>query len=149
MRIALIITTALLDQISKYLVLQSAVSQAPVRITPFMDFVLIWNEGISYGLLGAVQPSVLVVVSVLVCLLLGYFMTKSHSKLYAYGLAVIIGGAVGNIIDRLWHGAVVDFISLFVLDYRWYVFNVADVFITIGILMILADAIAEFRGRKQ
>ena len=110
-------------------------NKGKVFITPFMDFVLVYNHGISYGLFGGggeIQRVVLIVLSLLIIAYLIYWIRESNSNFISFGICLIIGGALGNMIDRILYGKVIDFISLHVFDYYWYVFNIADIAIVSG-----------------
>ncbi|MGC6512724.1 MAG: signal peptidase II [Parvibaculales bacterium] len=133
----------LLDQLSKWLILFSPAAKSRVPITGFLDFVLIWNTGISYGIFsgnGSIGQLVMVGVTLLICLFFIWMLGEAKTKAGAFGTALIIGGAFGNVIDRIVHGAVVDFISLHYRDYYWYVFNLADIWITLGCILVLIDS---------
>ena len=115
-------------------------NKGKVFITPFMDFVLVYNPGISYGLLGGggeIQRVVLIVLSLLIIAYLIYWIRESNSNFISFGICLIIGGALGHMIDRILYGKVIDFISLHVFDYYWYVFNIADIAIVSGGISVL------------
>ena len=115
-------------------------NKGKVFITPFMDFVLVYNPGISYGLFGGggeIQRVVLIVLSLLIIAYLIYWIRESNSNFISFGICLIIGGALGNMIDRILYGKVIDFISLHVFDYYWYVFNIADIAIVSGGISVL------------
>ena len=115
-------------------------NKGKVFITPFMDFVLVYNPGISYGLFGSggeIQRVVLIVLSLLIIAYLIYWIRESNSNFISFGICLIIGGALGNMIDRILYGKVIDFISLHVFDYYWYVFNIADIAIVSGGISVL------------
>ena len=138
----------LLDFSSKYLLINyyDLGLKGRVYITPFLDFILVLNPGISFGILSNgddIQRWILSILSILVIFYLYYWSTKSSSKLTIISLFVMIGGAIGNVFDRLVYGKVIDFISLHVFDYYWYVFNIADIAIVLGGLMVLADLTRE------
>lgn len=121
-----------------------------VAVTPFFDLVLAWNTGISYGWFqntSALGQGILLVVKALAVLLLALWMARSQTRLAVIGLGLIIGGAIGNAIDRLAYGAVVDFALLHAeisgKTYNWYVFNLADAAIVAGVAALLYDS---FRG---
>ncbi|QND74951.1 signal peptidase II [Tardiphaga robiniae] len=118
-----------------------------VRITPFFDLVLAWNTGISYGWFSDSGPTgqvVLVAIKAIAVVALAVWMAKSETRLATIGLGLIIGGAIGNAIDRFAYGAVVDFALLHVeiagKTYNWYVFNLADVAIVAGVAALLYDS---------
>lgn len=119
-----------------------------VALTPFFDLVLAWNTGISYGWFsgsGATGQAVLIAVKVVAVIALAVWMVRAGSLLATIALGLIIGGALGNAIDRLVWGAVVDFALLHVeiagRTYNWYVFNVADVAIVAGVILLLYDSV--------
>jgi len=121
-----------------------------VAVTPFFDLVLAWNTGISYGLFqqdGPIGAAVLLGFKVVAVIALAIWMARSTTLLATVGLGLIIGGAIGNAIDRAAYGAVVDF-ALFHIQWggktlNWYVFNLADAAIVVGVAALLYDS---FRG---
>ena len=138
-----------LDQASKLWLLRvyDIVHNGAVRVTPFFDLVLAWNTGISYGWFrdeGAAGQAILLAVKAVAVVVLAIWMARSHSRLATFALGLIIGGAIGNAIDRLAYGAVVDF-ALFHVQiggkpFNWYVFNLADVAIVAGVAGLLYDS---------
>jgi signal peptidase II len=143
------VATLIIDQASKAWLLHvfDIAHRGTVRVTPFFDLVLAWNIGISFGLLqndSQAAQFALMTVKVLAVIALGIWMTRSQTRMAAVALGLIIGGAVGNGIDRLVYGAVVDF-ALFHLQlrentYDWYVFNLADAAIVAGVIALLYDS---------
>lgn len=141
-----------LDQISKYWLINiyNIAEKGIVKVTPFLDLVMVWNKGISYGLFK--QDSfegriVLVMFAIMAIIALTYWLARTFSILPAIALGLIIGGAIGNAIDRLAYGAVADFLSLHAFGHYWYVFNVADMAIVAGVIGLLYDTI--FPSRKN
>ena len=138
-----------LDQASKLWLLRvyDIVHNGAVKVTPFFDLVLAWNTGISYGWFqdeGATGQLILLVVKAVAVVVLAIWMARSRSRLATFALGLIIGGAIGNAIDRLAYGAVVDF-ALFHVQiggkaFNWYVFNLADVAIVAGVAGLLYDS---------
>ena len=131
-----------LDFSSKFLVINyfDLAAKGRVYLTPFLDFILVMNSGISYGLFsggGNFQRWLLVIVSILIILYLYYWAKNSKSNLIKFSLYIMVGGALGNVFDRIVYGEVIDFISLHVFNYYWYVFNIADVAIVLSGLLIL------------
>ncbi|WP_196259500.1 signal peptidase II [Pelagibacterium limicola] len=112
-----------------------------VNIAPFFDYVLVWNTGISYGMLGGLTPEMLLAVMGVAVLALAYWWWKDDSLLTRLGIALAIGGAVSNAIDRVVYGAVADFFHLFWGNFSWYVFNIADVAITFGVILLIYDVL--------
>jgi signal peptidase II len=146
----------LLDQASKlYLLFVIDLADHPLRLGPFFDFVLTRNTGISYGLFqteGAVGQAVLLAIKALAVVLLWVWLTRSHNRLTALALGLIIGGAVGNAIDRLAYGWVADFVFFHINTatwrFDWYVFNLADVAIVAGVIGLLYESLVGDRAAK-
>jgi signal peptidase II len=139
----------LLDQASKLWLLRvfDIGHRGAVRVTPFFDLVLAWNPGISFGWFqndSPVAQIILMVIKAVAVIVLAIWMARSRTLIATVGLGLIIGGAIGNAIDRFAYGAVVDF-ALFHLQiggntYNWYVFNLADVAIVAGVAVLLYDS---------
>ncbi len=113
-------------------------------ITPFLDLVLRWNRGISFSLFTqdtAIGRAVLLAVTLGAIALLGWWLAASRSWLSACGLGAIIGGALGNALDRLTHGAVVDYLDLHMFGLRFFVFNLADAAINVGVALLVIDLV--------
>jgi signal peptidase II len=139
-----------LDQASKLYLLQvfDLAGKGAVKIAPFVDFVLTWNTGISYGWFqqeGPFGQGALLTLKVVAVALLWIWLTRAGSRLSAVSLGLIIGGALGNGIDRLIYGAVADFVLLHVETatwrFNWYVFNLADVAIVAGVACLLYESL--------
>ncbi|GAA0778865.1 signal peptidase II [Roseibium denhamense] len=118
----------------------------PVELLPVLDLVLVWNYGISYGLFQ--QDSdlgrwLLAGFTVAATIALWIWSTRATSRILALALALVIGGAIGNGIDRIVYGAVVDFVHFHVGTFSWYVFNLADVWIVAGVIGLLYDSFTE------
>jgi signal peptidase II len=138
------------DQATKHLVLYGlnfiayAEGTRRIEVLPFFDLVLVWNRGISYGLLQAgsdFERWLLVLVSVGLTLVLAWWRTQVTEPRLALAIAMIIGGALGNLVDRVVYGAVADFVLLHAFGYNWYVFNVADTAIVLGVALMAWDVI--------
>lgn len=110
-----------------------------VRVTDFFDYVLVWNTGVSYGLLGDLPVWALGAIAVVAMLALGVWWWRTHDMLVRIGLAICIGGALSNALDRLLYGAVADFFHFHWQDWSFYIFNVADMAITLGVLLLVLD----------
>jgi signal peptidase II len=149
--LAIAATTLVADQATKFWVLYG-LKLAPgvgLAVAPFLDLVLTYNRGISYGLIpqdSEFGRGLLVLIGFAAALLFGFWLARTGSRLVAAALGLLIGGAVGNAIDRALYGAVVDFISLHAMGWRWYVFNLADSAIVAGVVGLLYDAL--FRATK-
>jgi signal peptidase II len=141
--------TVVLDQASKFWLVRvfDIAQRGTVKLTPFFDLVLAWNQGISFGWFqndGPTAQIVLMAIKVVAVVVLGIWMARSRTLLATLALGLIIGGAVGNGIDRLAYGAVVDFALFHVRigenTFNWYVFNLADVAIVAGVAALLYDS---------
>ena len=126
-----------------------------VRIMPGVDLVLTWNTGISYGLFpqdGDVGRWILIAIKAVAVVLLTIWLSRTRSRLTALALGLIIGGAVGNGIDRLTFGAVADFVLFYIKTasarHDWYVFNLADAAIVAGVIGLLYESIVGERAAK-
>jgi len=140
---ALIIFLA--DQASKFYALGvlDLEFSGPVSISPFIDFVLVWNRGISYGLFqqnADIGRYLLVALSFGATIGFGLWLWHIQRVLPAVAIGLIAGGAIGNGLDRLFRGAVVDFILLHWHEWQWYVFNIADAAIVAGVALLLYDS---------
>ncbi len=139
-----------IDQTTKWAVVHflALPTGKPHAILPFMDFTLIWNYGISYGWFatsGGGGQWLLITLTLAICGFLLWILKATDTRLGQCGYGLIIGGALGNLVDRLVYGAVVDFISLHAAGFYWYVFNVADIWISFGLIALAIDA---WRSRK-
>ena len=134
-----------LDQLTKWAALDLLdLPTRPIMVTPFFNLVMVWNRGVSFGMLdgiGELTPWVLSGLSLGVVIGLLFWLKQSAHPLIAVGLGMVIGGAFGNVIDRLRYGAVVDFLDLHVAGYHWPAFNVADAGICVGAGLILVDGL--------
>ncbi len=144
--------TAAVDQIHKAWMIGvlQATEGARITLTPFFDLVLAWNKGISYGLLkqdGGAGRWALVAFSIAAALGLIYWLAHLQTRLAALSVGLIAGGAVGNAIDRVRYGAVADFFSFHVSGFHWYIFNLADVAISLGVAGLLYDSLKS--GHKR
>jgi len=133
----LIIVTAVivLDQITKYLVSTSISPFDSIEILPFLHIVNIQNTGAAFGMFKNLGSNVFIGVSVVAMIFIIWLLVKSTYS--QFGLSLLLGGAIGNLIDRILFGKVVDFIDVSVGKYHWPAFNVADSCLTIGIALIL------------
>ena len=118
-----------------------------IEVTPFMNFLLAWNSGVSFGLFQGQAPWVMIAATAAITIGFLIWMWRTRDRLLGIALALVIGGSVGNLVDRLRHGAVTDFIDMHVAGYHWPVFNIADSAITIGAVLLLIDSL--FGGKKS
>lgn len=148
----LALSVLLLDQASKWLVLQTLDPYRPVTVTPFFNLVLVWNKGVSFGMLagaGHASPWLLSALAAAIGALLVVWLIREPRPLTRLALWLVLAGAVGNLIDRVRFGAVVDFLDFHALGYHWPAFNVADSAIVLGAGAILADSLFVGAGRTH
>lgn len=122
----------------------------PIRLAPFLDLIVVWNRGISYGLFqqhSELGRWALTAVALAASVGLGIWMARAEGRLLAASLGLVIGGALGNAVDRVAYGAVFDFIHFHVGSWSWYVFNVADAAIVAGVVGLLYDSLVLERRR--
>lgn len=148
--------SAAVDQALKlWLLFGLDLGHRPIGLGPFIDLLLVWNTGISYGLFPQEGPFgqwALLAIKVVAVILLGIWLTRAQSRLTALALGLIIGGAIGNGIDRLHFPGVMDFVLFHITTatwtFRWYVFNLADVAIVAGVVGLLYEAVVPARAAK-
>lgn len=131
------------DQASKLWVLYGLdLAAGPRRVLPGFELALVWNRGISYGLFqqSGIGRWLLVAFTFAAVVGLGIWLWRARSLRLQLALAILVGGALGNLADRIAYGAVVDFVHLYWRDFSWYVFNVSDSAIVIGVLLLLVDS---------
>lgn len=134
------------DQASKAWILDGVdlPSLGSVAVLPFLNFTMVWNKGVTFGLLGGLGAAaawVLSGVAVLVVVALFVWLRRAENRMVAVALGAIAGGAVGNVIDRVRFGAVVDFLHAHAFGMSWYVFNVADAAIVCGVAALVLDSL--------
>ena len=144
----IILSICLFDQITKKLIIgYFDTNNSIIFLTSFLNFDLIWNDGIAFGLLGfdnqSSYNSVTFIIG-LVILIVFYFIIISENHM-SYFYSMVAGGALGNFIDRIRFSAVPDFIDFHIGDYHWFVFNIADIFISLGVFCLI---IAEIFYKK-
>jgi len=131
----------LFDRVSKFFIIKLAdpLGELNISITSFLNFNLIWNEGIAFGLFSFDQKvyynSLTIIIS-FITLILVWFMLNSKG-LERIGFSMIIGGSLGNIFDRLYYSSVPDFIDFNLNNFHWFIFNVADIFICLGVILLI------------
>ena len=137
-----ILISYLIDRLNKYFFINEIGinERSIIEVTPFLDVVLVWNKGISYGLFqqeNTIGQIILTMCSCLICIFIITWIFKAKNILLYIPLSLIVGGALSNITDRLLFGAVADFYYLHAYGYSWYVFNLADVFIVFGVFVLI------------
>jgi len=130
-----------LDRVSKIYIVSLATNNIPVDIfvTKYLNIYLIWNEGVAFGLLSFDQNNIYALITVIIAIIsivvLVLIIKTNDIRFYFYSF--IFSGAVGNLFDRMYYSAVPDFIDLHINNYHWFIFNVADIFITIGVICLI------------
>lgn len=134
-----------LDQLSKWWILDGIMDPPRIiAIAPFFNLVLVMNRGVSFGMLSAAPvwlPWLLAGFAVLIAIALGLWLLRVREALLAAALGLVMGGALGNVVDRFRFGAVVDFLDFHASGFHWPAFNVADSAITVGVALLLLDAL--------
>ena len=152
LRIGLVVAALLLaiDQASKWWILEELrlpeLGQVPVlTLGPFgLDLSMVWNRGVTFGLLSGDGPwnhLILALIAAGIAVFLLRWLARAETRMVAVALGAVIGGAIGNVADRLRFGAVVDFVDAHAWGWHWYVFNVADAGIVCGVAALIADAL--------
>ncbi len=142
-----------LDRISKILILNILENsgRVDIYINSIINFYLVWNKGIGFGLLSFDQSSIYNGISLFIVLIniIIMYLIYTEKQLKACFLAVILGGSIGNLFDRYYYSAVPDFIDLNYKGYHWFIFNVADIFITIGIICLILDEFLNYKRLNE
>ena len=141
------------DRISKIYILKKAELESGVDIylTPYLNLYLIWNKGIAFGLLSfnenLIYQSISLII-LIVCVVIFIVIIKSNG-LKKYSLISVLGGALGNFFDRIYYSAVPDFIDFHIGSFHWFIFNVADMFITIGVICLILDELFNYKKNNE
>lgn len=142
------------DQLTKYIASSSLEMYQPIAVMPMFNWTLMHNTGAAFSFLaneGGWQRWFFAVIAVVVSVVIVLWIKRleQHEKWQAIALALILGGAIGNVIDRIWLGYVVDFIQVYYQQWYWPAFNVADSAITVGVAMIIIDSIREHLTERK
>ncbi len=137
--LSIVLAVIALDQITKYLIVSSLSPYSTIEVFPFLNIVNIRNTGAAFGMFRGLGSGFFILISAAAIIFVTILMMKNAYNLF--GLSLILGGAVGNLIDRLVYGKVVDFIDVFVGNFHWPAFNVADSSLTVGIGIILLTSL--------
>ena len=134
-----------LDRLTKFIVTNFTQNndQYFIEVTSFLNFNLIWNKGIAFGLFSFNETTYynyMTVLILIITLIVFYLMIKSHGK-EKIGYLMIVGGSLGNLFDRFMYSSVPDFIDIHINNYHWFIFNVADIFITMGVILLIYSEI--------
>ena len=150
---AIILFIFLLDRISKLYILSILEDSGfvDININQFINFILVWNSGVGFGLFSFEQSTVynlITLIIILINLIIIYFIvkTKDFSK---YFYLIILGGSLGNLFDRIYYSSVPDFIDISYKGYHWFVFNVADIFISLGIICLIFAELLNYKKKNE
>ena len=143
----------LFDRLSKIYVIfiDNKFSGSEIFSSKFLNIILIWNEGIAFGLLSFNEKIfynlLTFIISIIIFII--FFMVLKSYGLKKYSLLMILGGALGNVYDRIFYGAVPDFIDFHIGNFHWFIFNVADIFITLGVIFMIIIEITDNNKNKK
>tara|TARA_B100000123_G_C25504792_1_gene329477 strand:+ start:24 stop:503 length:480 start_codon:yes stop_codon:yes gene_type:complete len=146
----IILSIFLLDRVSKLYViyLHKKNLHSEIFTSKFLNIYLIWNEGIAFGLFSFYQDNlynILTVIILIIILIILFFLIKAEG-LKKYALLMVFGGAIGNLFDRIFYKAVPDFIDFHVGNFHWFIFNVSDIFITVGVIFLIYLEFVDNKG---
>ena len=150
---SLVILIFLIDRISKIYVisLNKKFLGSEIFSSKFLNIYLVWNEGIAFGLFSSNDNNfynIITFLIILIIMVLFYMITQSQG-LQKYSLFMILGGAIGNVFDRILYKSVPDFIDFHVNEFHWFIFNVADIFITLGIICLILDEFLNYKKQDD
>ncbi len=142
------------DQVTKYIASSTLVLYKPVAVMPMFNWTLMHNTGAAFSFLhdaGGWQRWFFAVIAIVVSIVIVVWLKRlqQYEKWQAAALALILGGAIGNVIDRIWLGYVVDFIDVYYQNSHWPAFNIADSAISIGVAILIIDSIREYRAERK
>ena len=142
-----------LDQLTKHVVQQTVPFGSPIRVTPFFDLVLVYNPGAAFSFLSTApgwQRELFIGIAAVAAVLIVFLLRRNVAdRLFCFALGLILGGALGNLVDRILLGAVVDFLHFHVAQYYWPAFNVADSAITCGAGLLIWDSLRRSKTRPE
>lgn len=151
--LVIIVGVMWLDQVTKLWIVDYFIAHPQrIQVLPILDFVLVWNRGISWGLFNNASGYNALVFSLLagvISIILGIMLWKTKDRMMAWSLSLIIGGALGNLIDRVRFGGVVDFIYFHWHSYTFPAFNIADAAITFGVALMIWEEVIRFKEEKE
>ena len=146
----LVIFIFTLDRLSKIIIikLSAPLNELNISVTSFINFNLIWNEGIAFGLLSFNDKFYYNLITLLIALITSIiiWLANKSKGVEKLSFLMIVGGSLGNLFDRIYYSSVPDFIDISINNFHWFIFNVADIFITIGVILLI---ILEFFKKKK
>ena len=129
------------DRVSKYIILKLSqpLGELDISVTSFLNFNLIWNKGIAFGFLSFDSIQSYNFVTIIICIvnLIIIYLIYSSKDYKGFLYSTILGGSLGNLYDRFYYNAVPDYIDLHIKDFHWFIFNIADIFITLGVMCLI------------
>ena len=141
------------DRISKFWVITKVKNTLDSTIvkTSYINIELIWNEGVAFGLLSTTSPKIYNIISIIVLIVIMavIYLIKKSKNIEKFFLIMVLAGAFGNFYDRIVYKSVPDFIDFHIKDFHWFIFNVADIFITLGILLIITREIISNKKKND
>ena len=143
----------LADRISKLYILSilENLGNVDININSYINFILVWNSGIGFGLLSFDQSKIYNAITILIIfinLFILYLIIKSKD-IRVYFFLIILGGSLGNLFDRIYYFAVPDFIDISYKGYHWFIFNVADIFISLGIICLIFAELLNYKNKNE
>jgi len=151
--IVLVLIVFVLDRISKSTILNilDDTGKVDIYINSFFSLFLVWNKGIGFGLFSFDQTYIYngITLFILLINLIIVYLILREKNINSYFLSLILGGSLGNLFDRYYYGAVPDFIDLNYNGYHWFIFNVADIFITIGIICLILGEFLNYKKQNE
>ena len=143
----------LVDRISKLYILSilENFGNVDININSYINFILVWNSGVGFGLLSFDQSNIYNTITILIIfinLFIVYLIIKSKD-FRVYFFLIILGGSLGNLFDRIYYSAVPDFIDISYNDYHWFIFNVADIFISLGIICLIFAELLNYKKKNE
>ena len=143
----------LADRVSKLYILSvlEDLGTVDININSYINLILVWNTGIGFGLFSFEQSdmyNLMTIFIVFINLLIVYLIIKSKDK-SAYFFLIILGGSLGNLFDRIYYSAVPDFIDISYKGYHWFIFNVADIFISLGIICLIFAELLNYKNKNE
>ena len=143
----------LADRVSKLYILSilESLGNVDININSYINFILVWNSGIGFGLLSFDQSNIYNAITILIIfinLFILYLIIKSKD-IRVYFFLIILGGSLGNLFDRIYYFAVPDFIDISYKGYHWFIFNVADIFISLGIICLIFAELLNYKNKNE
>ena len=149
----IILCIFLIDRLSKVYILKIATLQniLDIYVNPYLNFYLIWNKGIAFGLFSFNERFIYNIITAIILLIIVIIliMIIKNEGFKKYSLMFVLGGSLGNVFDRIYYSAVPDFIDLHFNSFHWFIFNVADIFITIGVICLILDELFFYKKNNE